>query len=65
MAMRQCAHTGCTCPAEPDSEFCSAGCRTAELSGMKDACPCGHPGCEHSTSNASAEGRPASTITQS
>ncbi len=61
---KTCRHEGCTCPIDPDTEYCSPSCATAASGSMRDTCNCGHPGCAKSASNASAEGRPASTITQ-
>ena len=36
--------------------------RHRAIGSMRDTCACGHPGCANSTSNASAEGRPATTL---
>jgi hypothetical protein len=42
---KQCAHTGCLCPADEDSKYCSAYC-----SGAGDhaelICDCGCPDCQ-------------------
>jgi hypothetical protein len=62
---RRCAHQGCACRVDENTRYCSAGCETAAAGGTRDHCPCGHPGCANSVSNASSEGRPASNITGS
>ena len=42
---KMCAHPGCTCPADEDSNYCSAYCQgvgdTAEID-----CNCGCPTCD-------------------
>ncbi len=41
---KQCAHTGCTCPAKSDSKYCSTYCEDSAGTTTL-ACDCGHPGC--------------------
>lgn len=44
--MPRCAHEGCACPAEPNSEWCSEACRDAQQGySAAPICPCGHDGC--------------------
>jgi hypothetical protein len=40
----RCAHPGCTCAADNDSDYCSAYCEGAEDT-TEIACGCGHSGC--------------------
>ena len=40
----RCAHPGCPCPADPDSEYCSAACQALN-SPCQLTCPCGHDLC--------------------
>ena len=41
---RLCAHSGCPCPADPGSDYCSEECRA--LDGARQTpCPCKHDLC--------------------
>ncbi len=42
-ADEKCAHKNCSCPAAPNSQFCSPACKSGKDS--ESACGCGHPGC--------------------
>ena len=62
---KTCKHPGCTCRVDESTDFCTPSCATAASGGMRDTCACGHPGCTNSASQASAEGRPATTMGKS
>ncbi len=40
---QKCAHENCTCPAAPDSRYCSPACEAGK--GSDGACGCGHSNC--------------------
>lgn len=50
-AQNKCAHPACSCPAEPDSKYCSTYCHDSE-SKMEVACNCGHAECAPPATNA-------------
>jgi hypothetical protein len=43
---RKCAHSGCACPADPGSDYCSPKCQSAKSASSDAQCPCGHPACQ-------------------
>jgi len=55
----KCAHRNCTCPAEPDSEYCSTMCEDSRDT-TEIFCECGHDDCKgvaHSAAEESAARR--------
>jgi hypothetical protein len=43
--IRKCSHAGCSCPADPESDYCSTQCQTSGEAAGK-ACSCTHEICQ-------------------
>lgn len=43
--IRTCAHAGCPCPADPESDYCSPSCEIAQYT-PSAKCECYHDLCE-------------------